>query len=61
MDKRTFKAKCLKDTKLHSMGETYKVITYVKPKSFVYVYDKDEYSYKAYKSFDKFLEKFEIV
>jgi hypothetical protein len=59
--KREFKAECLVETKMHKVGKVYKVITYAKPDSCIYVDDEDEYEHLTFTTFFDFLEKFKII
>lgn len=59
--RREFRAECLVETKIHSVGKEYKVITFAKPNSFIYVENKDGYQYLTFETFFKFLEKFKII
>jgi hypothetical protein len=43
--KREFKAECLVETKMHKVGKVYKVITYAKPDSCIYVEDEQGYQH----------------
>jgi hypothetical protein len=58
---REFKAVCLVGTKMHEVGKEYKVITFAKPDSFIYVEDERSFQHLTYSSFFEFLENFNIV
>jgi len=59
--KRIFKAKCLVETRMHEVGKNYKVETFVKPNSLIYVFDKNDYQYEIFESFYTFQLKFKII
>ena len=59
--KREFKAKCIKETSIHKVGEIYDVITYAKKDSYIYVEDERNYKHITFDVFSDFLEHFEIV
>ena len=59
--KREFRAECLVETKMHKVGKVYKVITFVKPDSCIYVEDEDGIQHLTFTTFLDFLEKFKII
>lgn len=60
-EQREFTVICLVGTKLHKVGEIYKVVTYVKPDSWFYVYDIRGHSYEVYTDFFNFQKSFKII
>lgn len=59
--KREFKAQCLVETDIHQVGKVYKVMTYAKPDSCIYVENENGSEHLTFSTFFEFLENFNIV